>query len=290
VLEKIKFKINPLGTHLMNKIAFIGAGNMARAIIIGLVNSGISAENIIVANPSEAKRLNLAEEFGVQQTDDNTKASEFADVIVLCVKPHFIADVCQQISQAIDISAKLFVSVAAGTTIAQIQHALIAEQVKENPPVVRVMPNTPAQLGLGMSGLFASSEVTTEQKAAAEKLMTAVGKILWLKTEDQINDVTAVAGSAPAYFFLFMEAMEQHAQTLGFSVEESRMLVQQTALGATQMVEHNSASISTLRANVTSKGGTTHAAIEQFKADGIKEMVQNAMNAAIVRAEEMANS
>jgi len=274
----------------MNKIAFIGAGNMARAIIIGLVNSGITAQNIMVANPSEAKRLKLAEEFGVQQTDDNIKASEFADVIVLCVKPHFITDVCQQISQAIDISAKLFVSVAAGTTIEQIQFALTGEQTTQNAPVVRVMPNTPAQLGLGMSGLFASNEVNDEQKAAAEKLMTAVGKIIWLSSEDKINDIIAVAGSAPAYFFLFMEAMEQHAQHLGFSAQESRMLVQQTALGATQMVAHNSDDISTLRANVTSKGGTTHAAIEQFKDDGINEMVQNAMNAAIARAEEMANS
>jgi pyrroline-5-carboxylate reductase len=274
----------------MNKIAFIGAGNMARAITIGLVNSGITPQDIIVANPSETKRLKLAKEFGVQQTDDNIKASKFADVIVLCVKPHFITDVCRQISQEVDISGKLFVSVAAGTTIDKIQHALIGEKTQENAPVVRVMPNTPAQLGLGMSGLFASTEVNTEQKSAAEKLMTAVGKIIWLNTEDQINDVTAVAGSAPAYFFLFMEAMEQHAQHLGFSAQESRLLVQQTALGATQMVAHNSDDISTLRANVTSKGGTTHAAIEQFKEDGINEMVQNAMNAAIARAEEMENS
>jgi len=274
----------------MNKIAFIGAGNMARAITIGLVNSGITPQNIIVANPSEAKRLKLAEEFGVQQTDDNIKASEFADVIVLCVKPHFITDVCLQISQALDISGKLFVSVAAGTTIDQIQLALTNEKTTQHAPVVRVMPNTPAQLGLGMSGLFASSEVNVEQKAAAEKLMTAVGKIIWLSSEDKINDIIAVAGSAPAYFFLFMEAMEQHAQHLGFSAQESRMLVQQVALGATQMVAHNSDDISTLRANVTSKGGTTHAAIEQFKDDGINEMVQNAMNAAIARAEEMANS
>jgi len=274
----------------MNKIAFIGAGNMARSITIGLVNSGITPQDIIVANPSEAKRLKLAEEFGVQQTDDNIKATEFADVIVLCVKPHFIADVCQQISQAIDISSKLFVSVAAGTTIDQIQFALTNEQATQHAPVVRVMPNTPAQLGLGMSGLFASSEVTEVQKSAAEKLMTAVGKIIWLSSEDKINDIIAVAGSAPAYFFLFMEAMEQHAQHLGFSAQESRMLVQQVALGATQMVAHNSDDISTLRANVTSKGGTTHAAIEQFKEDGINEIVQNAMNAAIARAEEMANS
>lgn len=277
----------------MNKIAFIGAGNMARAIIIGLVNSGVNPESIIVANPSEGKRLQLAKEFGVLQTSDNIEASEFADVVVLCVKPHFIVDVCTQISQAINIEGKLFISVAAGTTVAQIQKALplntetsVSEQLA---PVVRVMPNTPSQLGLGMSGLYASKEVNHEQKESAEKLMSAVGKIIWLPTENKINDVIAVAGSAPAYYFLFMEAMEKHAKQLGFTDEESRMLVQQTALGAAQMVVQNSdEEISTLRGNVTSKGGTTHAAIETFKAEGLDEIVKNSMNAAIARAEEMA--
>jgi pyrroline-5-carboxylate reductase len=273
----------------MENVAFIGAGNMARAIIIGLINSGISPQSIMVANPSKEKRLFLSQEFGVLQTDDNIKASEFADIIVLCVKPHFITDVCFQISQAIAISRKLFISIAAGTTVQQIQLALSKDNTAYLPPVVRVMPNTPAQLGLGMSGLYASDEVNTEQKAIAEKLMTSVGKIIWLATEKKINDITAIAGSAPAYFFLFMEAMEKQAKHLGFSTQESRMLVQQTALGAAQMVAHNSNDdISTLRANVTSKGGTTHAAIEQFKHDGIDEMVKNAINAAIARAEKMA--
>lgn len=269
----------------MKKIAFIGAGNMARAIIIGLVNSGISPKDIMVANPSAEKRVLLAKEFGVQQTNDNIEASAFADIIVLCVKPHFICDVCHQLSSALDISAKLFISVAAGTTVNQIQQALNCKAA-----LVRVMPNTPAQLGLGMSGLFASKEVNREQKAASDKLMSAVGKVIWLPSEDKINDIIAVAGSAPAYFFMFMEAMEKHAQTLGFSAEESRMLVQQTALGAAQMVEHNAAPISTLRENVTSKGGTTFAALEQFRQDGLDQIVSNAMNAAIARAEEMANS
>lgn len=273
----------------MNKIAFIGAGNMARAIIIGLVNSGITPQDIMVANPSEAKRLALAKEFGVLQTDDNIKASEFADIIVLCVKPHFITDVCQQISQDINIAGKLFISVAAGTTVEQIQSALSKDNTTNFAPVVRVMPNTPSQLGLGMSGLYASNEVSVAQKVNAEKITNAVGKSIWLDTEDKINNIIAVAGSAPAYFFLFMEAMEKQAIQLGFTAEESRMLVQQTALGSTQMVEHNAdVDISTLRANVTSKGGTTHAAIERFKSDGIEEIVKNAMNAAISRAEEMA--
>lgn len=273
----------------MNKIAFIGAGNMARAITIGLVNSGVTPESIMVANPSEGKRLQLAQEFGVLQTSDNIEASKFADVVVLSVKPHFITDVCSQISQAIDITGKLFISVAAGTTVDQIQSALSQNNTLELSPVVRVMPNTPSQLGLGMSGLYASQEVNVEQKSSAEKLMTAVGKIIWLATEDKINDIIAVAGSAPAYHFLFMEAMEKHAVTLGFTPEESRLLVQQTALGSAQMVAHNgNDDISTLRSNVTSKGGTTHAAIEQFKKEGLDDIVKNSMNAAIARAEEMA--
>lgn len=269
----------------MKKIAFIGAGNMARAIIIGLVNSGVAAKNIIVANPSPEKRVMLANEFGVQQTDDNIKAAAFADIVVLSVKPHFICDVCQQVSSALDITNKLFVSVAAGTTVTQIQQAL-----NHQVALVRVMPNTPSQLGLGMSGLFASPEVNAEQKAASDKLMSAVGKVIWLESEDKINDIIAVAGSAPAYFFLFMEAMEKQAQALGFNAQESRMLVQQTALGAAQMVEHNNVAISTLRENVTSKGGTTFAALEQFRKDGLDKTVSNAMNAAIARAEEMAKS
>jgi pyrroline-5-carboxylate reductase len=273
----------------MNKIAFIGAGNMARAIIIGLVNSGIDAKSIIVANPSPEKRLLLADEFGVQQTNDNIKAATFADVIVLSVKPHFIGDVCQQISQTINIDDKLFISVAAGRTVEQIQQALVCSgKTFAKAPVVRVMPNTPSQLGLGMSGLFASPEVSVSQRASSEKIMTAVGKIIWLESEAKINDIIAVAGSAPAYFFLFMEAMELKAQQLGFSKEESRMLVEQTAIGATQMVIHSKEEISTLRENVTSKGGTTFAALEQFRTDGLEKMVENAMNAAINRAEEMA--
>lgn len=272
----------------MKKIAFIGAGNMARAIIIGLVNSGFDPKKIIVANPSAEKRVALAQEFGVLETNNNIEAADFADVVVLAVKPHFIVDVCQQINQQLGherIAEKCFVSVAAGTTIEQIQQGLGAKL-----SVVRVMPNTPSQLGLGMSGLFASNEVSETDRAVAEKIMSAVGKIIWLKTEAQINDIISVAGSAPAYFFLFMEAMEKHAQTLGFTDKESRMLVEQTALGAAQMVVHNQLPISTLRANVTSKGGTTHEAIEQFKRDGLDNIVKNAMNAAITRAEEMAKA
>ena len=275
----------------MNKIAFIGAGNMASAIISGLVSAGTDANNIIVSNPSPEKRERLASDFGIRQTSNNIEATTFADIIVLCVKPFLIAQVCQQLAVEVKLEGKLFISVAAGTTVAQIQQALSQtslEHAHQKSAVVRVMPNTPSQLGLGMSGLFASEEVTPEQKQSANQLMCAVGKVIWLDEEEKINNIIAVAGSAPAYFFLFMEAMEKQAQVLGFTKQESRMLVQQTALGATQMVEQNPCDISQLRENVTSKGGTTFAALAQFRHDNLDETVKNAMNAAITRAQEMA--
>lgn len=267
----------------MTTIAFIGAGNMARAIIIGLVDSGVNPKTIMVSNPSAEKRLALAKEYGVLQTSDNIEAVKFANTVVLSVKPYLIAEVCQQISAAISIDDKTFISIAAGTTVMQIQQALGGAY-----PVIRVMPNTPSQVGLGMSGLFASTEVSDQEKLFSEKIMNAVGKTIWLSTEAQIDDIIAVAGSAPAYFFLFMEAMENKAQQLGFSAQESRMLVQQTALGSAQMVEKNSGSIAQLRQNVTSKGGATQAALKQFTDDGLENLVAKAMDAAITRAKEMA--
>ena len=230
--------------------------------------------------------MQLANEFGVQQTSDNIEAANFADIIVLCVKPHFVCDVCQQLTSTIDISNKLFISVAAGTTVNQIQQALNC-----NAALVRVMPNTPSQLGLGMSGMFASNEVNTEQKAASDKLMSAVGKVIWLETEDKINAITAIAGSAPAYFFLFMEAMQAKAEAYGFDKQTSRKIVQQTALGAANMVVENSElDISTLRENVTSKGGTTQAALNTFVEGDLPQLVTNAIAAALQRAQEIAQN
>jgi pyrroline-5-carboxylate reductase len=274
----------------MTKIAFIGAGNMASAIISGLVNANTDANNIMVSNPSPDKRERLAKDFNIHQTANNAEAASFADVIVLCVKPFLITKVCRELSEKLNIDGKLFISVAAGTTVEQIQTAMKSStgESSHNSAVVRVMPNTPSQIGLGMSGLFASKEVTAQQKVIANDLMCAVGKVIWLDDEEKINDIIAVAGSAPAYFFLFMEAMEKQAQALGFTKIESRMLVQQTALGAAQMVEQNDSDISILRSNVTSKGGTTFAALEQFRHDDLDTIVKNAMNAAVLRAQEMA--
>jgi pyrroline-5-carboxylate reductase len=268
-----------------NKVAFIGAGNMNSAIILGLLNSGVAPTNIIVSNPSPEKRVALTEQYGIANTADNIAAAEFADTIVLGVKPHLIASVCQQLAEKLNLTGKCFISVAAGTTVAQIQQALGA-----NLPVIRTMPNTPSQLGLGVSGIYPSNEVTEGQKATADNLMKAVGIVKWLKTEEEIDHIIAVSGSGPAYFFLFMEAMEQQAKALGFTEQESRELVQQTALGAAKMVIENQIPIKQLRDNVTSKGGTTQAALSSFIDDGLPQLVTNAMNAALHRAKEMAQN
>ena len=267
----------------MNKIAFIGAGNMNRAIIAGLINNGVEPGSITVSNPSAPKRESLANDYGINQTSSNSQAAEHADTIVLGVKPHLIETVCRELAQSIDIDHKCFISVAAGTTMAQIQSAL-----GENKAVIRAMPNTPSQLGLGVTGAFASAQVSDAQRVAADRLMKATGIVKWLEQESDIDHIIAVSGSGPAYFFLFMEAMASEAERLGFSADEARTLVQQTALGAAQMVVENDITIGQLRENVTSKGGTTQAALNTFTEGGLAQLVSDAMQAAIARAKEMA--
>jgi pyrroline-5-carboxylate reductase len=269
----------------MTNIAFIGAGNMNSAIISGLIKTGYNANNVMVSNPSPEKRQALAKQLSIHETSDNLVAAKFADYIVLGVKPHLIASVCQQISAEMDVSNKCFISVAAGCSIDTMEKAL-------NQPcsVIRTMPNTPSQIGLGVSGIYPSSHTNTQQKELAEQLMSAVGITKWLDNEGEIDHIIAVTGSAPAYFFLFMEAIEKHAVTLGFTAKESRELVQQTALGAAQMVVNNDIPISDLRKNVTSKGGTTQAALTTFIDGGLEQLVTKAMNSALHRAKEMAQN
>ncbi|MGB1262363.1 MAG: pyrroline-5-carboxylate reductase [Cognaticolwellia sp.] len=269
----------------MKKIAFIGAGNMNSAIISGLVQDGMAAENIIVSNPSPKKRIALANSLGILQTRSNVEAATFADVIVLGVKPYLMTEVCQQLSEHIDLSKKCIISVAAGTTIAQLEHALAQPCA-----VIRTMPNTPSQLGVGVTGIFANERANDDDKAFTTSLMQSVGIVKWLESEAQIDHIIAVSGSAPAYFFLFMEAMEKQAKAYGFSEQDSRELVQQTALGAARMVIENPLPISTLRENVCSKGGTTQAAVNTLADGGLEQLVTKAMNSAVARAKEMAKS
>ncbi|MCG9680074.1 pyrroline-5-carboxylate reductase [Vibrio sp. Isolate24] len=263
-------------------IAFIGAGNMVKAIVSGLVSGGYPAEMITATAPSETRRLPLEKDFAIKTTSDNLAAASEADVIVLSVKPQMMAEVCKPL-QSIDWSGKLVISIAAG-----ISSQRLCEMLKHNLNIVRVMPNTPSQLGLGMSGLYAPSNVSEQDKAFAAELMESCGKVCWVEQESGINNIIAAAGSAPAYFFRFMEAMQAEAIAQGFDKETARLLVQQSALGAASMVVGNpETELSTLRENVTSKGGTTAEALRTFNEHQLSDIVAKAMQAAVARAEEM---
>ncbi len=263
-------------------IAFIGTGNMSHAIIGGMVSSGFAKDRIIATNRNAEKLAKVKNDFGVQTETDNLAALKKADVIVLAVKPQMMADLCKTFaSSGIDYKNKLFISIMAGVTIKRL-HSLLAHPVR----IIRCMPNTPALLGEGVSGLFAQ-DTTDADNQFAQSLFESTGIVIWLKNESDINSITAMSGSSPAYFFLFMEAMEQKAKDLGFSDEQARKVVQQVASGAAKMVEEQDISIAQLRANVTSKGGTTAAALAHFEQKLLGKTVAEAMDKCIARAKQM---
>ncbi len=266
------------------RIAFIGGGNMASSLIGGIIANGAAASNITASDPNLEQQQKLQQQFAINVTADNGQAIASSDIVVLAVKPQLMAEVCQAIKDlGLDLGAKLFISIAAGISVKRLK-GLLGEQVA----IVRTMPNTPALVGRGMTGLYAAADVSSEQATSAEQLMQAVGETCWVEQEDEINHIIAAAGSAPAYFFLFMEAMQQHAEQLGFSPEQARKLVQQSALGSAELVAANpNLELATLRANVTSKGGTTAEAIRVFEEQGVRKIVANAMDAAIARGREM---
>ncbi|MFV0575239.1 MAG: pyrroline-5-carboxylate reductase [Vibrio sp.] len=264
------------------KISFIGSGNMARAIFSGLISSGYKAHNITATGRDETKLQHLADCYGIHATTNNVEAIQSAEVVILSVKPQMMAEVCKDF-QTMDLSNKLIISVAAGVT-AERTNEMLGQTVQ----LVRVMPNTPSLVGKGMSGLFSTSNVSKEDKRFAGDLMSAVGEICWVEQESQINNIIAAAGSAPAYFFLFMEAMQKEAIAQGFDEDTARLLVQQSALGAAEMVVANpELELSTLREQVTSKGGTTEQALITFNQNNLSDIVAKAMQAAVNRAEEM---
>ncbi len=265
-------------------ICFIGAGNMSRSMIAGLVKNGYPAQQIIATNRSRPKLDALESDYGIVTTQDNNQGIQQADVVLLSVKPQLMAEVCRQFSDDIDFSQKLVISVAAGIEVSRLKQLL-----GQHTPIVRVMPNTPSLLGLGMSGLYAAPEVSQASRDFAGDIIAMMGEILWVDEEAKINGVIAAAGSSPAYFFAFLEAMQAESERQGFNREEARLLVQQAMLGAANMVVANpDISIGTLREQVTSKGGSTAAALNVFIQSGLDDIVAQAMQAAIARSEAMA--
>lgn len=266
------------------KIAFIGGGNMARSLISGLIKAGYDSNLISVSNRSEGKLIALNKDFGIKTSLDNYEIANDADVIVLAVKPQFMAEMLNQLTAKINnYGNRLIISLAAGVTVERLTGLLNGHK-----KIVRLMPNTPALIGYGVTGTFAAPDVNAEEKEFTNRILTAVGKVVWVGKESDINTVTAASGSSPAYFFLFMQYLIEHTKEMGLSEEQARTLVVETALGAAQMAIKNAdVSLETLRAQVTSKGGTTFAAISKFEELNLKDSVSAAMDACVARAEEM---
>ena len=263
------------------RIAFIGAGNMASSLIGGLLAKGLDAAQIRASDPGAETRAKVTAEHGIEVFADNAQAVQDADVIVIAVKPQAMKAVCQNLRPHLK-PHQLLVSIAAGITCASLLNWL------GNQPLVRCMPNTPALLGKGVSGLFATADVTAEQRQHADELLSAVGIVLWVDTEAQIDAVTAVSGSGPAYFFLLIEAMTAAGVKLGLPREVAEQLAQHTALGAAHMAVASDVDAAELRRRVTSPAGTTEAAIKSFQADGFEAIVEKALSAAAHRSAEMA--
>ncbi|BAO65133.1 MULTISPECIES: pyrroline-5-carboxylate reductase [Pseudomonas] len=263
------------------RIAFIGAGNMAASLIGGLRAKGLEASQIRASDPGEQTRAKVAAEHGIQVFADNAEAIEGVDVIVLAVKPQAMKAVCQALRPSLK-PQQLVVSIAAGITCSSMNSWLGAQ------PIVRCMPNTPALLRQGVSGLYATAEVSAQQRQQAEALLSAVGIALWLDQEQQLDAVTAVSGSGPAYFFLLIEAMTAAGEKLGLPRETAAQLTLQTALGAAHMAVSSDVDAAELRRRVTSPAGTTEAAIKSFQAGGFEALVEKALGAAAHRSAEMA--
>lgn len=262
---------------------------MAKSLIGGLINAGYSASDIMIAEPDEARRLALNEQYKINTSENNSDTLQ-CDIIVLAIKPQLLKTVCLQLEPDLRSHPDklLFISIAAGVRSTDINRWLNGNQDKQS-AIVRCMPNTPSLLQCGASGLFANDQVSNTQKTSAEDIMQAVGMVVWIETEDQLNAVTAVSGSGPAYFFLMMEAMQQAGETLGLSKEISQKLVLQTALGASRMATESEHSPAELRQMVTSKGGTTEQAILSFQNADYLQLVQNALQAANDRSISLAD-
>jgi pyrroline-5-carboxylate reductase len=267
----------------IRRLAFIGGGNMAAALIGGLTTRGMPAARIVVADPNRARQDLLVQRFAVVAAADNDAAVTGAEVVILAVKPQQMRAVTLALAPRIASAGPLVVSIAAG-----IPHAALTRWLGPKVPVVRTMPNRPALSGLGATGLYAPPGVGAAYRALAETIMAAVSATVWVDHESQMDTVTALSGSGPAYFFLFMEALEAAAQARGLPADIAHRLTLETAFGAAHMARHSDESLRTLREQVTSKGGTTAAALEVLDAAGLHAIVAHAVAAADRRSAELA--
>ncbi|MBT2785644.1 MULTISPECIES: pyrroline-5-carboxylate reductase [unclassified Halomonas] len=268
---------------MANKITFIGAGNMASAIIGGLISSGVEPSTITATAPNDSELAAIKQRLGINTDTDNNAAVAEADVVVLAVKPQIMRSVCEALRDSVQRQQPLVISIAAGLDADTIDQWLGGQNA-----MVRCMPNTPSLVGYGASGLYANAKVSDAQRDVATQLMEAVGIVEWVEEEALLDAVTAVSGSAPAYFFLMFEAMEEAAVKLGLPAATARRLAIQTALGAATMAQQSEKDPATLKQNVMSPGGTTERAIHHMEEAQLRTTIADAMQACADRAQAMA--
>ncbi len=268
----------------MQTIGFIGGGNMASSLIGGLIKQGsVAPSNLYVFEPNHEKALALRETFGINVAASNDELIRASEIVVIAVKPQVLESVLTPDASAFAAKHPLVVSVVAGITVDSIERWLDGEYA-----VVRVMPNTPALIGMGASGLYANARVSDVQRQTTTDLVNAVGKSAWVEREEDIDSITALSGSGPAYFMLFLQGLIEAGQKAGLSAETAKTLAVQTAAGAAQLVASSDISLQTLIDNVTSPNGTTEKALHSFNQNDLKGLVQQAFDAAKRRSEELA--
>ncbi|WP_321274298.1 pyrroline-5-carboxylate reductase [uncultured Vibrio sp.] len=266
------------------KITFIGSGNMASAIVGGLISNQYPAEKITTTSPDPAMLESIQAKYSINTTSDNCAAIADAEIVVLAVKPQILKQVCAEVRPTLNErhTQPLVLSIAAGISLDSLNNWL-----GESTPIVRAMPNTPAMIGCGATSLVASSDVTADQKSHVEDILSSTGLVEWLTDESLINAATAVAGSAPAYFFLFFQAMEDAAVAQGLPRDTARKLTLQTGLGAASMALTGEQDPEQLMRNVMSPQGSTERAISSFENANLRLIVEQAMCDCADRAEEM---
>ena len=263
-------------------IGFIGSGNMARSLVLGLLAKGWEPARVHVADIDAEKAEMLARGHGVNAAD-HERIGQVCDLIVLAVKPHSMAEACASLRPSLAGNAPVVVSLAAGVMLTRIE-----ELLGSGLALVRCMPNTPSLVGAGAAGLYANDHASAEQKQDIEDLMNSVGVCAWCERESDLDTITALSGSGPAYFFLFMEAMQNAARDLGLERGLAEKLTGQTALGAAELARTSGQGLAELRAQVTSPGGTTEAAIARFEQGGLRHLVNAAIAGAAERARQLA--
>ena len=268
------------------RVAFIGGGNMTRAIVAGMLAGDYEAGKILIAEPLAEQRDALSDDLpGVLISADNIDVAGSAEIVVLAVKPQVLATVCRQLASTIQTTNALLISIAAG-----VHSADIDDWLGGGLAVIRVMPNQPALLRRGISGIFANEKVTQRQLTTASDIMSAVGAVVQVPNEADIDVVTAISGSGPAYFYLLIDMLAKTGQSLGLDENIARVLAIETARGAAALAASSNASMETLIARVRSPGGTTAAALDSLESQGVRDIFNTALTAARDRAQDLANT